>query len=54
MPHLGYHLIAVEKFACPSDPRNSVAWGFMPLAWPPMGNKSWGRNQTKRSPKDLL
>ena len=50
MPLLGYHLIVVEGFACPSDPRCSVVWGFMPLLGPPMANRSWGRDQTKCSP----
>ncbi|TWW62683.1 hypothetical protein D4764_04G0013300 [Takifugu flavidus] len=32
---LDYHVIVVEGFACPTDPRTSVVWGFMPLGDPP-------------------
>ncbi|TWW80606.1 hypothetical protein D4764_01G0004210 [Takifugu flavidus] len=39
-PLLGYHLIVVEWFACPNDPRSSVVWGYMPLVGPPMANRS--------------
>ena len=46
---LGYHLIAVEGFAYPIDPRRSVVRGFMALVGPPMESRSWGRDQTKRN-----
>ncbi|TWW73590.1 hypothetical protein D4764_15G0009840 [Takifugu flavidus] len=39
-PSLGCHLIVVEGFACPNDPRSSVVWGYMPLVGPPMANRS--------------
>ena len=51
-PLLGYHLIAVEGFAGSTDPRSSDVWGFLPLVGPPIANRSWGREQTNRSPKD--
>ena len=46
---LGYHIIRVEGFACFSDPRTSVVWGFMPLVGPPMANRSKVSDQTKCS-----
>lgn len=41
------HLNEVREFACQSDPRNYVAWGFMrPVGFPKV-NRSWVRGQTK-------
>ena len=45
---------AVEGFACPNDPRSWGLGGYMPLVGSPMANRSWGRDQTKRSPKEPL
>uniref|UniRef100_A0A8C4SR41 Solute carrier family 19 member 3 n=1 Tax=Erpetoichthys calabaricus TaxID=27687 RepID=A0A8C4SR41_ERPCA len=39
-PSFNRHLIVVEGFACPNDPRSSVVRGFMPLVGPPKANWS--------------
>lgn len=36
----GYHIIAVDGFACPNDPRSQVLWGFIHLVRPLFPNRS--------------
>ena len=44
---MSHHLIVVEGFACPSDPRSYVVGGFMPLEGSPMANRSLGEGPDK-------
>ncbi|PWA16041.1 hypothetical protein CCH79_00018753 [Gambusia affinis] len=40
MLFLGCHLIMVEGFECPNDPRSYASWGFMPLVESPKADRS--------------
>ena len=47
MAVLAYHLIVVEGFACPKDPRSSVVCSFMLLLGLPMGKQILGEGLDK-------
>ena len=38
--YLNWHLIVVEGFEYPNDPRSYVVWGLMPLVGSPKANRS--------------
>ena len=46
-PPLNRHLIVVEGFEYPNDPRSYVVWGLMPLVGSPKANRSQVTGQTK-------
>ena len=47
LPSMNRHLIVVEGFACPRDPRSHGVWASLPLLGCPVTTWSWVKGQTK-------